>query len=119
MIGIRKALDLIFTESELRILDDILPSFKRHEKLDDEDRKVICCLRNLRGVFFDIRDYSSGQVKNYTAILLYVSESAGVELQTVLKGFFPRATGLALKISTQIFFLDKISISSLTFILKG
>lgn len=40
MIGIRKFLDCVFTESELRILDDMLPSSKRHEKLDDEDRKV-------------------------------------------------------------------------------
>lgn len=40
MIGIRKSLDCVFTEGELRILDDMLPSSKRHEKLDDEDRKV-------------------------------------------------------------------------------
>lgn len=41
MVGVRKSLDLIFTKDELRILDDILPSFKRHEKLDDEDRKSL------------------------------------------------------------------------------
>ena len=40
MVGIRKSLDCFFTESELRILDDILPSFTRRKQLDDEDRKV-------------------------------------------------------------------------------
>ena len=40
MMGIRKLLEYFFTEYELRILDDILPSAKRTEQLDDEDRKV-------------------------------------------------------------------------------
>ena len=40
MVGLRKLLDKIFSEDELRILDDILPSFRRHRQLDDEDRKV-------------------------------------------------------------------------------
>ena len=40
MMGVRKLLDLFFDKSELKILDDILPEFKRHEKMDveDEDR---------------------------------------------------------------------------------
>merc|ERR1719215_556116 len=37
MIGIRKALDLFFTKKELQVLDDILPEFKRHKRLDDEE----------------------------------------------------------------------------------
>lgn len=37
MIVIRKFLDLIFTKKELQVLDDILPEFKRHDRLDDEE----------------------------------------------------------------------------------
>lgn len=37
MIIIRKLLDYVFTKKELQILDDILPEFKRHERLDDEE----------------------------------------------------------------------------------
>lgn len=37
MIGIRKALDLIFTRRELKILDDIMPEMtKRNQMLKDE-----------------------------------------------------------------------------------
>lgn len=38
MIGIRKALDLIFTRRELKILDDVMPEMtKRHQMLKDEE----------------------------------------------------------------------------------
>ena len=37
MMGVRKLLDYVFTKKELKILDDILPEFKRHEQLDDEE----------------------------------------------------------------------------------
>ena len=37
MMAVRKGLDLVFTKAELKILDDILPEFKRHEKLNDEE----------------------------------------------------------------------------------
>jgi hypothetical protein len=37
MMGIRKLLDYFFEESELKILDDILPHFKRQEHLDAQD----------------------------------------------------------------------------------
>ena len=37
MMGVRKALDHLFAPSELKILDDILPEFKRHQKLNDEE----------------------------------------------------------------------------------
>ena len=37
MMGVRKVLDHFFEPHELKILDDILPEFKRHEKLDDEE----------------------------------------------------------------------------------
>ena len=37
MMGVRKLLDHVFEKHELKILDDILPEFKRHEKLDDEE----------------------------------------------------------------------------------
>ena len=40
MVGLRKLMDKIFYEHELRILDDILPSFNRHKQLDDEDKQV-------------------------------------------------------------------------------
>ena len=36
MMGIRKALDVVFTRTELKILDDILPEHKRSERMDDE-----------------------------------------------------------------------------------
>lgn len=37
MMGVRKLLDLVFSKNELKILDDILPEFKRHERLDKEE----------------------------------------------------------------------------------
>jgi hypothetical protein len=37
MMGVRKLLDFVFSIPELKILDDILPEFKRHEKLDVEE----------------------------------------------------------------------------------
>lgn len=38
MIGIRKALDLIFTRRELKILDDIMPEMtKRNQMLKDDE----------------------------------------------------------------------------------
>jgi len=37
MIGVRKLLDNVFTKKELQVLDDILPAFKRHDRLDDEE----------------------------------------------------------------------------------
>ena len=38
MIIVRKGLDKVFTKYELKILDDILPHFTRHERLNDEAR---------------------------------------------------------------------------------
>ena len=40
MMGVRKVLDLFFSSTELKILDDILPEFKRHEQLDIEEENV-------------------------------------------------------------------------------
>ena len=40
MMGVRKLLDFVFAKNELRILDDILPEFKRHEKLNDEEEAL-------------------------------------------------------------------------------
>lgn len=37
MIVVRKLLDYVFTKKELQVLDDILPDFKRHDRLDDEE----------------------------------------------------------------------------------
>ena len=37
MIAVRKMLDLVFGREELKILDDILPDFKRREKLEEEE----------------------------------------------------------------------------------
>jgi len=37
MMGVRKSLEFFFTKTELKILDDTLPEFKRKEKLDDEE----------------------------------------------------------------------------------
>merc|ERR1739844_292607 len=37
MIWVRKGLDKVFTKKELQVLDDILPAFKRHDRLDDEE----------------------------------------------------------------------------------
>ena len=36
MMGVRKALDWVFTKNEMKILDDILPEHKRTERLDDD-----------------------------------------------------------------------------------
>ncbi len=40
MMGVRKLLDFVFEKHELKILDDILPEFKRHEKLNDEEEAL-------------------------------------------------------------------------------
>merc|ERR1719323_377777 len=40
MIAVRKSLDKGFSKSELKILDDILPHFTRHERLDDEEKAL-------------------------------------------------------------------------------
>eukprot|EP00095_Tigriopus_kingsejongensis_P007769 maker-scaffold154_size301342-snap-gene-2.21 protein:Tk07769 transcript:maker-scaffold154_size301342-snap-gene-2.21-mRNA-1 annotation:"sodium-driven chloride bicarbonate exchanger-like isoform x17" len=37
MVGVRKALERLFHEEELRILDDVFPSFKRSKQLDEEE----------------------------------------------------------------------------------
>ena len=39
MVGVRKALDCVFSKDELRILDDIFPSFKRIKHMDAEDKE--------------------------------------------------------------------------------
>lgn len=39
MMGVRKMLDFVFTPNELKILDDILPEFKRKEELDKDDEE--------------------------------------------------------------------------------
>ena len=39
-MGVRKVLDLFFEKNELKILDDILPEFKRHEKLNIEEEAL-------------------------------------------------------------------------------
>ena len=36
MMGVRKALDWVFTKNEMKILDDVLPEHKRTERLDDD-----------------------------------------------------------------------------------
>ena len=37
MIVVRKGLDKVFTKKELQVLDDILPAFKRHDRMEDEE----------------------------------------------------------------------------------
>ena len=60
MVGLRKLLDKIFSEDELRILDDILPSFRRHRQLDDEDRKVktILLISSVKASFCELKERS-------------------------------------------------------------
>ena len=45
LIGIRKLLDQVFTNFELKVLDDVLPQSKRQERLDQEEirRKSVDC----------------------------------------------------------------------------
>lgn len=43
MLGIRKALDCIFTKRELKILDDIMPEMSRKGHVEDEE--VGCCAK--------------------------------------------------------------------------
>ena len=52
MMGVRKLLDRVFDKSELKILDDILPEFTRHEKLDEDDARElgVSCIFYLLGV---------------------------------------------------------------------
>lgn len=37
MIGVRKSLDFIFTQYELKVLDDLMPESHKEHKDDDED----------------------------------------------------------------------------------
>ena len=37
IVFVRKSLDYVFTKKELQVLDDILPEFHRHDRLDDEE----------------------------------------------------------------------------------
>ena len=56
MIAVRKALDKVFTSSELKILDDILPHFTRHERLDDEAShlRVLGLFHNCLNLIFKV-----------------------------------------------------------------
>ena len=36
MVGVRKLLEFVFTQRELKILDDALPEFKRRTKIEEE-----------------------------------------------------------------------------------
>lgn len=40
MVGVRKSLEKLFHEEELRILDDVFPSFKRSKQMDEEELEV-------------------------------------------------------------------------------
>lgn len=45
MIGVRKALDYVFTQRELKILDDIMPEMARCASVENEkksDKEVNC-----------------------------------------------------------------------------
>jgi len=59
-MGVRKLLEFFFTKTELKILDDTLPEFKRKEKLDDEEalEKEVTILRfeviNIRWLFLSV-----------------------------------------------------------------
>ena len=73
MVGLRKLMDKIFYEHELRILDDILPSFKRHKQLDDEDKQVsqnFKINRIFRNLYYTIYDFFSS---HYTVKHLFES----------------------------------------------
>lgn len=37
MIGVRKSLDWVFTQRELKILDDALPEFSRRNQMSDDE----------------------------------------------------------------------------------
>lgn len=42
MIGIRKSLDYVFTQRELKILDDVMPESKRTEEDEKELGPEVC-----------------------------------------------------------------------------
>ena len=55
MIFVRKALDFVFTKDELRVLDTVIPPFRKSQKKDDSTnnnevvyfylkKKVLCLL---------------------------------------------------------------------------
>jgi len=62
MIGVRKLLDFVFSKEELRILDDILPEFKRKQKLDEKAAKE-------KEVFYIIKQLIVRNNKSLTSIL--------------------------------------------------
>ena len=39
LVGIRKALDFVFTRHELKVLDDVFPQSKRKEKMEEEEER--------------------------------------------------------------------------------
>lgn len=51
MIGIRKSLDCIFTQRELKILDDVMPEMHKRATVEDlshlDDREVILTLMSM------------------------------------------------------------------------
>lgn len=40
MVGIRKSLDWVFTQRELKILDDALPEFSRKKRISEEEERM-------------------------------------------------------------------------------
>lgn len=62
MMGVRKLLDRVFEKSELKILDDILPEFKRHETLDDEEALELG--KNFSHGLKSIMQISDGMIKD-------------------------------------------------------
>ena len=53
-MGVRKSLELIFSPTELKILDDTLPEFKRKEKLDNEEAEEQEVIQKKLSIFFII-----------------------------------------------------------------
>lgn len=56
MIGVRKALDYVFTQRELKILDDIMPEMARRasvesKKKSDKDKEVNCKIEYFFQIF--------------------------------------------------------------------
>ena len=77
MMGIRKLLDYVFTRSELKILDDILPEHHRIERLDEEHEakqgEVKQCL------LFIHKTYSLKRVDAYL-LQIYINFKKGSNL---------------------------------------
>ena len=99
LIGVRRCLSFIFTEEELKILDDVLPSFRRTQQLDIEDKQkrpiaLAFALSDIVSLRLDIRQKATTILSPFNSFDSFFCDrvSKGGELE------LPMANGNVMKI---------------------